>query len=84
MAFDKHKKKQTDYKISIKSDNGNTIAFVNLTDQFIKAVTGKTKKDVTFDDISKISNGQLMEFLLKNAFVLEPVEPEETITAEEF
>ena len=85
MAFQPHKdNSKSGYKISIKSENGNTIAFVNLTEAFLKAVTGKTKKTVTVDDIQSINNGHFMTYLMKQTFMLEEVTPTEIVEAKDF
>ena len=54
---------QTDFKISLKSTSGNTVAFINLSDQFLRAVTGKGKKSVTFEDVSAINKGNVIAYL---------------------
>ena len=86
MGFNPHKpdSNQQDYKISIKSAKGNTVAFINLTEQFIKSTTGKTKKTVTYEDISKINKGDLFAYLFEQTFMLEIVEPTEQIEAKDF
>ena len=81
--FKKHAEKQ-DFKISFKSANGNTIAFVNLSEHFIKAMTGKTKKTVTLEDVMAINDNDLLGFIMKAELVIESIAEETTISASEF
>lgn len=53
----------TSYRISLKSKSGNTVAFINLTDQFLKAVLGKSKANVTLDEVNSINSGDLAGYL---------------------
>ncbi len=86
MSFKKHQDitNTPSYKISLKSPNGNTVAFVNLTSQFLKAVVGKTKQEVSVEDINSINNGDLVAYLASLTVAVESVEPQEVISAEEY
>ena len=68
-----HKPKRP-YKIVLKSPTGNTVGHINLTSQFLKAVTGKDEAYITLADIANIHDGNVLEYLAHLEFSLEPVE----------
>ena len=65
MSFQKHKSEENirDFKLSLKSPNGNTVAYVFLSNAFSKSVTGKSNSDVCYEDISAINNGDIISYL---------------------
>jgi len=51
------------YNISLKSSNGNTVGFINLSGQFLRAVVGKREDMITVADIENINDGDLQSYL---------------------
>jgi hypothetical protein len=50
-------------EIALKSDNGNTVGYINLTNSFTKAVLGKSANNVTFEEVTSINNGDFLSYL---------------------
>jgi hypothetical protein len=75
MSFKSHKEVAQpthSYKISIKSQNGNTVGFINLSKNFLRATTGSEKP--SFDAVQAINNGKLLEYLSSQILTLEETE----------
>jgi hypothetical protein len=51
------------YSISIKSKNGNTVGFINLSSQFLRAVLGINPDDVRAEDILTINNDDFASYI---------------------
>ena len=62
MSFNETKNHKQ-YSIALKSRTGNTVGFINLSSQFIKAVIGKQEELVTVADIEAINNGDFQRFI---------------------
>ena len=84
MAYIPKKKNEREYKISLVSANSNTVAYINLTSQFLKAVTGKSESDVTFEDIDSINKGDLIGFIQGLDIKLEQILPQSVQDAKDF
>ena len=80
----KARKPEKAYKITIKSPQGNTVGFINLTDSFERATTGKDPRSVTTHDIAGINQGKILEYLSKSVMLLEDVHIDEVIEAKNF
>lgn len=72
--FNTQHKADKQYSISIKSPSGNTVGFINLSSQFIKAVIGKREDLVTIEDILKINNGNFEEYIKKMSIEVTGIE----------
>jgi hypothetical protein len=82
--FNTSKAKATkSYKISLVTSNGNTVGFINLTQQFIKAVIGKQEEYVTLEDIIDI-NGDGTLYFKSLDILIEEVEHSKPISASEY
>ena len=83
--FNQHNKSEKQYSISIKSPNGNTVGFINLSSQFIRSVIGKREEMITVADIEKINNGNFEEYLKKMHIEITGIQQDkEPIPAEEY
>jgi len=60
------------YKISIKSNNGNTVGFINLSKAFLRATCATEKP--TFEQVASINKGNLLEYLATQTITLEETE----------
>lgn len=69
------------YKVSLKSATGNTVAFINFTDQFVKAVTGKSSNQATLEDILAINKGKVIDYITSLTIEIEAVLPDEVVDA---
>ena len=72
------------YKVSLKSANGNTVAFLNFTDQFTKAVIGKSSHDITIDDINGINKGDVVTYLKALIIEVEAIKADEVVDASDY
>ena len=54
---------QKPYKISLKAKSGNTVAFINFSENFLRAVLNKSPKHVTMQDIQSINKGNVVDYL---------------------
>jgi len=71
------------YTISIKSANGNTIGFINLSNQFVSKVFGKTQGELTAEDVLSV-NGDFQEFIRQATIEVEAVEVTPTVAPSDF
>lgn len=81
------KQPQKQYKISLKSPNGNTAGFINLTDQFTNAVLGKQAENVTLADLVNFKAPNfpdIQTFLASFTIVMEETLPKTVLSAEDF
>lgn len=83
MAYVPHTDKK-EYKVSLVSAKGNTVAYINLTTEFLKAVTGKSQRDITFEDIQAINKGDLAGFIQGLNIKLEQILPTSVQDAKDF
>lgn len=82
--FNTSKAKSTkSYKISLVTPKGNTVGFINLTQQFIKAVIGKQEEYVTLEDIIGI-NGNGVLYFKSLDILIEEVEHHKPLSASEY
>lgn len=81
MVKNRKQKSTRQFKVSLKSANGNTVAFINFTEQFTKAVLGKTLSDVTLQEILGINNGEATKYLDSLEIVFEDIKDEDPIDA---
>jgi len=74
MSFKTHQDKAPthSYKISIKSGNGNTVGFINLSKAFLRATCAT--EHPTFDQVQAINKGRLLEYLVAQTITLEATE----------
>lgn len=82
----RERKKRTDrqFTISLKSDSGNTVAFVNLTEQFVKAVLNKPISEVSLEEISSIGKEGFERYLTSLTICVEEVKSNEPIDVDKF
>ena len=80
------RKKKTDrqFTISLKSEAGNTVAFVNLTEQFVKAVLNKPISEVSLEEISAIGKDGFAQYLASLTTCIEEVKSNEPIDVTKF
>jgi hypothetical protein len=52
--FKSHNRAEKQFNITLKSPNGNTVGFINLSSQFLKAVIGKREDLITVADIDYV------------------------------
>jgi len=69
------------YSIALKTANDNTVGFINLTSQFLKAVTGKQAEYITTADIEAINKGDLKAYIATLDIVISSVETTEPIAS---
>ena len=82
--FNVSKAKSTkSYKISLVTQKGNTVGFINLSQQFVKAVIGKQEEYVTLEDIVGI-NGDGILYFKSLDILIEEVEHNKPISASEY
>lgn len=73
------------YSITLKAPSGNTVGYINLTSQFLKAVTGKQAEMVTVADIEGINDGRFQAYLdILTVEVSEVVPTGKPISASEY
>jgi len=86
MGFTAKQPKEKLYTISLKSKTGNTVGFINLSQQFLRAVIHKDSDNVTVADLESIKLkgvSSFEEFL--SSLTIEITEPtHEVVSAEEF
>jgi len=80
--FKPNQSNEKDYKISMKAKSGNTVAFINLRQQFCKKITGTTTP--TFEQVSKINKNDLVSYLVGLDITLEQLVDEPTQDASDF
>jgi len=51
------------YKITLRSANGNDVAYINLHSQFLKTAIDKQPEYITLADVLAINNGDLISYL---------------------
>ena len=84
MSFNQKSKSHKLYSIALKSPNGNTVGFINLSSQFIRAVIGKQEEHITVADIhEKFPNG-IEDYIATLSVELTEVASPEPISAEDF
>ena len=82
MSFKQQQEKQ--YVIRILSTNGNTVAFINLSNQFTKALLGKPAQEATFEEVASIDSGHFVEYLKGLEISLEKTQDKDNMSLEEF
>lgn len=68
-----HKKSDKQFSISLKSQSGNTIGFINLTSQFLRAMSDKQVENITVGDILALNNGDFEDYILSAEVHVEEV-----------
>lgn len=63
MSFTSKHNTHKQYSISLKSPNGNTVGFINLSSQFLKAVIGKQEETITASDILSINHEDFQGYI---------------------
>jgi len=87
MSFNKNTtnpKSTKQYSIALKTTNGNTVGFINLSTKYIKAVIGKQPETVTATDVFNLNGGDFQGYL--DTLLVEVTEtvPEEKIAIEDY
>ena len=85
MSFKQHNhSKEKQYTIRLTSNNGNTVGFVNLSQQFVKAVLRKDEYEVTANDVLSINYGDFATYLSNLDVVVEDRKPDTAIAIEDY
>ena len=77
MSFNQHNKASKQYSIQFKSKNGNIVGFLNLTNQFVKAVVGKSEETTTVADVLNI-DGNFEDYIKSLVIEVVPTEHHES------
>ena len=59
-------------RLTSPNGNGNTVAYLNLTDSFCRATTGKYKDDIEVEDITAMNDGDFLSYIRRCKMEIEP------------
>ena len=77
-------KQEKQYSIRLTSNTGNTVGFINLSSQFVKAVLQKDDLNVTVEDVQSINYNDFQTYIQNLNVSVEPRHPDEPTAVEDY